>query len=219
MGLKTLAQMNAELTRRITSLSSADANAALNRAVQFINRQGSFSFQLASQTTFSTDGTTNVNTPNDLDPGKAMYLQNANGSPIQRIPISDAWMTQNYNTYADAGFSGFILIVAPAAPHQFRLYPSVSAAQTVTLIYHKVVANITSGVTNLPQDFDDLVIDLAEAEERRIFDIGNAWPALLSRSMEQIKALLEGYRTQKAEAGTDSENAALVQSQTKVGKG
>lgn len=219
MGALTLANMNTELLRRLTNLDSTSANAALNRAIRYINRQGSFTFQLSDKTTLSVTNTGIVNSPGDLDPGKAMYLENPNGSPIDRIAISDAWTAQNYNTYADAGFTGYALIVASAAPHQFRFFPTLSTTKVVTLFYHKVVATVSSGVTNLPSDFDDLVIDLAEAEERRIYDVGSAWPKLMDRSMEQIKALLEGYRTQKTTSGTDTENQVLVQAKTQVGKG
>lgn len=219
MGALTLAVMNTELLRRLTNLDTTSANSALNRAIRFINRQGSFTFQLADKTTLSVTSTGIVNSPADLDPGKAIYLENPNGSPIQRIAVSDVWAAQNYNTYADAGFTGYVLIAASAPPHQIRFFPTLTVTKVVTLIYHKIIATITVGVTNLPSDFDDLVVDLAEAEERRIYDIGDAWPKLMERSMEQIKALLEGYRTQKVTAGTDTENAALVQAKTQVGKG
>lgn len=222
MGSMTMTVMAAELNRRVTQLAiggGGPCETALNRAIRWINRQGSYTFQLQSVTALSVvGGGSTVSTPADFDSGKACLLM-FNGIPIKNTPVSDLWESQNINTITDSGFSDYYITAAGSGASVITVLPINSITQLLTFIYHKVTADITGGATsNLPRDFDDLVIDLAEAEEKRIYDVGDAWPQLLARAQDQIKVLLDGYKTQTIETGLDSEASEEIAMKAKLGR-
>jgi hypothetical protein len=229
MGVMTGAAMVTELQRRITNISANDALAAINRAIRWMNRQGSFTFQLATPTTLTP--TADVGTlPNDMDDGKLRMFLNNNGTEIMKANVSDIDQSQNFNTPAAAGASTarydtyFIQTVfasgVPASKVYF--YPLLTPNQpTVTLIYHKITADIAnsgSSWTTLPRDFDDLIIDIAEAAERRIYDVGDTWTLQLQMNQQEALKLLDGYKTLTIEPGEISESTAAVAEKTQLGR-
>jgi hypothetical protein len=224
MGVLTSTQMQAELAVRVTQIptgASSRAEAAINRAIKWANRQGAYTFQLSAPvniTPSTTSGVTSIATPTDFDPGKAMVLLNVTGTPIQRAAITEIGASLNYNTIASTDYDQYYLAASSAGASRIYLYPSNAISADVTMVYHKITTDITgSQVSNLPRDFDDLLIDLAEAEERRIFDVGDAWPQLLERSQSQVKLLLEAYRSAIGIQGLVSEAVGEVQAKTQVG--
>lgn len=225
MGALTSLQMQAELAVRVTQVptgSSSRAEAAINRALRWVNRQGAYTFQLSAPTALTpttTAGVTSVATPADFDPGKALLLMNASGTAIQKAAITDIDSTQNYNTISSTDFDQYYLVAASSGASTIYLYPSIASPVAVTLVYHKVTADITGAqVSNLPRDFDDLLIDFAEAEERRVYDVGDAWPQLMERSQSQAKLLLEAYRSAIEIQGLVSEAVAETGAKTQVGR-
>lgn len=214
MGDLTATQMVTELQRRITQLSAPDALAAVNRAIRWINRQGSFTFQLNTPQSWSVTSTAVYNIPSDMDIGKAHLLLNPNGTPIRKIGVHDAWVSKNYNIPPDKGFDTYHLTQTTV-----NFGPAQSGTTTVTAHYHLKTANISgSTAANLPRDFDDLIIDLAEAEERRIMDVGEIWPQVLARCQDQIKTMLDGYRSVSMEPMPTTEAAGAVQEKTQIGR-
>lgn len=228
MGDKNSTQLQGELARRVTGLSTGAGSAALeaiNRAIRWINRQGSFSFQLvlpAVTITVASGGTGTA--PSDFDPGKLFHLNNATnglGLPIRKATLSDIWETRNFSSdFADSGFDRYLLDVN-VSPVQIGLYPSQSGPCDVALTYHKKTVDLPDGFgsfSNLPRDFDDLIVDLAEAEEKRINDVGNTWQLVLARCQDQTKELLNGYRTASLESGPETDAKEVVQQKTATGR-
>jgi hypothetical protein len=193
VGAKTHTQLVTELQRRVTQISSTDAGEAINRALRWINRQGSYTFQVKDPTTLSVTASTGVaTTPADMDVGKGHVVYGTNGLPVRKVGIQDVTESLNFNVVSTIGWDCYIItqtkmVFFPAATGQ---------PASVNIVYHLTTTDITgSGVSNLPKDFDDLIIDLAEAEERRIYDVGEIWPQMLARAQDQIRVLLDGYRS------------------------
>jgi hypothetical protein len=216
--------MQTELARRVTQLATgaaSTAEAAINRAIRWTNRQGSYTFQLSVPVgvlPMTVSGLSYITTPTDFDSGKAFLLLNNSGTAVKQAPVSGLGDTQNYNTIANTDFDQYVLVAYNSGATMF-LYPTVLGSGILTLIYHRITADITgAGLSNLPRDFDDLVVDLAEAEEKRIYDVGDAWSALISRCQDQIKVLLDNYKTQTIETGLDTEAQALIGEKAKVGR-
>jgi hypothetical protein len=223
MGQLTSTQMQTELARRVTQLSTgvgSAAETAISRAIRWINRRGSYTFQRAAPTSLViTGGTLTIAAPSDLDAGKAIGMTNPSGLPIRKGTGIDLWEAANYNLPSDEGFSLYWLTMNNPAPHTFNFRPSCATDKTVGLVYHKIVQPISgSSKSNLPDEFDDLVIDLAEAEERRINDVGDTWATVQARCQEEILKLLDGYRSVTIETGLASESAAEIQEETQVGR-
>lgn len=214
MGTKTHAQMVTELQRRVSQLPSADAGEAINRSIRWINRQGSYSFQVADPTTLVVANNGVTAQPATMDVGKAHVIYNPNGHPVRKFGIQDAWMTGNYNTLAGIGYDSYIITQS-----KLVFYPAINPGLTVTIIYHSITTDISGAQTsNLPRDFDDLIIDLAEAEERRIWDVGDNWPQLLARAVDQIKVLLNGYVSVSLEPMPLTEAQQVTIEKTQVGR-
>lgn len=214
MGDLTAAQMVTELQRRVTQISSTDALAAIQRAIRWSNRQGSFTFQLSDPTSWNVTSTGIFAIPVTMDVGKAHVLINANGTPIRKVGIQDIWVSGNYNLAADVAFDVYTVTQA-----SFLFYPTQSTTKAVVAVFHLKTVDISgSAKANLPRDFDDLIIDLAEAEERRVYDVGDTWSTMLARSQDQIKALLDGYRSTTMEPMPTSEAAIVTSEKTQIGR-
>lgn len=216
MGALTAAQMLTELQRRITQLNATDGAAAINRAVRWINRQGSFTFQVSAPTTLAiTVATGLATTPATMDVGKAHVIYNPNGTPIRRVGVQDVWQSSNFNVPAGTGWDCYTITGA-----NLVFFPAGASQPTpVNIIFHAITTDISGAqVANTPKDFDDLIIDLAEAEERRVYDVGEDWAQLLARSQDQAKVMLDGYRSTTMEAMTGTEAKLATEEKLSTGR-
>lgn len=219
MGALTCTQLETELSRRISQLSASDLNAAINRSIRWINSQGSYVFQMSGPLTVSSDGSGFVALNPNVDIGKAKYFENPDGTPIGRANTFDPWMSANYNLSTSAIESGFNLyfLRGTDAP-EIRFFPQLGGTIQVNYYFHTKTVSISGGsFSNLPADFDDLIVDMAEAEERRVYDVGEIWPQMLARSQDRILKLLDGYKSPTIEPTMASEAAQAVQEKTALG--
>ena len=224
----TNAEMVAELQRRITNLSSTVAQAALNRALSWVMRQASFQFMITGPLTLTVTGAADPNDPTasanlsgSLDPGKAKMMLNIDGTPIQHVPFSEFWTSSNYNVTSMTGLYDTYTIRTDnyASPtHSFYFMPKSNG--TAIFFYHRVpnVIDNSTGTCDLPVDFHPLLIDLAEADERRIYDVGDSWQLLMARSQDQLKLLIDGYRSMTSQPSQLSDAQVKIQEQTQLGK-
>lgn len=214
MGDLTATQLTTELQRRVSQVSSTDALAAVQRAIRWINRQGSYTFQLNSFQTWNVTSSAVYTIPTDMDTGKAHTLLNPSGLPVRKVGVQDSWISGNYNLPADKGFDCYIITKV-----SFLFFPAQTATTAVAALYHLRTVDISGSTTsNLPRDFDDLIVDLAEAEERRVSDVGDTWPQILARCQDQIKTLLDGYRSVSQEPMPTTEAAGVVVEKTQIGR-
>lgn len=228
MGDLNYGQMQTELRRRISQLNVEAAGNAINRAIRWINRQGSFSFQLSGAELLSVtnDGLSEggdevvsgvrVEAPRTMDMGKAHFIRHeGTGLPVKKVGVQDLWMDQGYD-FPDSMLNVISSYAIQNRNFFFRRLPP--STQSLSIQFHKLTTDLgnVGDFSNLPRDFDDLVIDLAEAEERRIYDVGEVWVPLLARCQDQIRVLLDGYRSVSFEPmqGTEAVTSATEKTQT-----
>lgn len=232
MGLKSGQQLVDELTRRLTNLDRTTALEALNRAQKWCVRQGSFQFMMTTVPyTFSSGGgileqvgqmaaKAQISLP--MDPGKAKMVFNLDGTPIRHVPFDEFWQSVNYNIPTGTMYDTYTVktqFYSNAPVHTFYFLPNVDG--DAVIYYHSILGEIADGggsYSELPNDFDDLLVDLAEAEERRIYDIGDSWQLLLQRSQEQIKLLLDGYRSSTQQETNLSDATVKAQETAQLGR-
>lgn len=230
MGALTGAAMVLEVQRRVPQLSSAQALAALNREIRWIHRQGSFQFEIAAPAALTVTAAgggllmATAPLPVAMDVGKAKLIANANGTPIRRISVQDVSELTNFNTPSALNtryHSYFIQSENSTSPVVHTAYFLPNFTGSAVIHYHRLsqdIADSGSSFTTLPRDFDDLLLDLAESAERRIFDIGNTWDELYKRSAQDALALLDGYKSMSIQEGGVTESVAQVQQETQTGR-
>lgn len=229
MGLLSGTQLIDELVRRLTNEQRSDALAALNRAQKWVLRQGSFQFMMSAPVTLNPVQGSNPNLAavatyaGSIEASKGKMMFNTDGTPIKHIPLSDFWNSLNYNLPATTSYDCYTIQTVNSAAvdpqHTFYFLPNQSG--TAFFYFHRVATPLqdSSGIfSELPADFDDLLVDLAEAEERRIYDIGDSWQLLLGRAQDQIKVLLDGYRSETQQETGLNDAQLKAQEQTQVGR-
>lgn len=229
MGDLTHDQMVTELRRRLTQLDATVAGAAINRAIRWVNRQGSFTFQLTGAAPITVNNTlagpvdpeaagVRQAAPADMDMGKAHFIrQESTGLPVRKVGIQDLWLDNAMGV--PAGVAGAIVSSYAIQGRNFYFRPFPSGALDLTIQYHKTTTDISGTQTsNLPKEFDDLVIDLAEAEERRIYDVGEVWVTLLARCQDQIRVLLDSYRSVSFQEMSSSDAKVAAEEKSAIGQ-
>ena len=217
MGDATAQDLAVELQRRITQLSYPAALAAINRAVRWILRQGSFTFQGANKAILSVDGATgNCSPPATFDEGKAHHIvQVSTGLPVPKSGIQDlsndnfTSIPSNLQMFACYTISNGLL----------KFHPPQNTPLDIELHYIAKSLDLTDAVeTSLPREFDDVIVDLAEAEERRIYDVGEIWVPLLARCQDQIKLMLAAYSVVSQSPEPQQELAMAAAEKTQIGR-
>lgn len=221
--------MRTELQRRLQNLSDAHAIAALNRSIKWIERQSGYLFM--AEPTPALIVVTSRTPPEQaaigsmqvsFDPSKGKMVFNVDGTPVQHMALSDLWMSSNYNIPGQDIYDGYAIATDYTANpplHTFYFTPNVSGS--VFIYYHRAhvdIADSPSSFSGLPAEFDDLIVDLAEAEERRVYDIGDSWQLLLGRCQDQIKVLIDGFRSESQQAAQVSDATVKVQEATQIGR-
>lgn len=200
----------------------------INRGLRYWDSQGSYTFNAKMETfivgpsvftfPFSSLSAT-------IDPGKDIYLymsatQSGNipqptstPYPVRRVPLNEyaargvmppqkANTSNIYDHYVISGTN-------------FLFYPPLTGATNMTIIYHISTVPLTdsySVFTKYPDDFDDVILDWAEAEVKRVYRIVG-WDTLLARVMEQGKMLVDQYRTTTDVSGGQSNALRDMQDQ------
>lgn len=222
MGDLTADQFVAELQRRLTSLDSTTALNAINAAIEQINRATSYTFNTNSASTIlsvtaSGGFAATAAVPANSDLGKEIAVFNANGTPVRRVSPSEFWMSQNYNIPVQSPVQyDCYTFAGPSVGGSMMFVPNASGNVTVFSTFQSTAI---SGAANsaLPRDFDRLIVDLAEAEERRIYDIGD-WATLYARAKEDLKLLADAYKTMTNEPAGVTESANKVEEEQKLGR-
>lgn len=126
----------------------------------------------------------------DFDAGKKVSLFNPNNLRIRRVtadkgPSSSA----NFINVSTTTYNAFL--IQAGNPPVFQLYPILNPAQTVTMLYHAIAPVLVNGGSpTVPwpyQWMDDLLVDYAELDIKRVFNMrgniddsaGQRWQARL----------------------------------------
>lgn len=164
----------------------ADIIEFLNEGLSLIEAAGSYVWDTKTVTLASSNP---VNCPADLDLGKKIALFNPNGLPVRRATIDKAYSSSA--AFAGIGatiYNSFILI--QGSPGQFQFFPAITPI-AVTCVYHATAPTLVNGGSpTVPwpyQWMDDLLVDYAEMDIKRIFSLrgtqdeqaGTRWQARL----------------------------------------
>jgi hypothetical protein len=203
-----------ELQRRLVNLDSTRAKAAINRAQRYIASADSLNFFATGGTLVVTGGLDIVALPATMDPGRAYVFFDANRKAIKSGGIQDFMRADGYNVEADKGYDMHFI-----AARNVRVRPIQSTDQTLSVLFHIIPTDYSadSDTGLMPVVFEELMIDFAEAAERRIYDIGD-WATLWKLSLDRLNQLADGYRTVTQFGMPGKEAAAAIAERTKLGR-
>lgn len=221
--LSTAAMVTECQSRVPIGLSSAFWMKKLNEAYRWISQKGNFIWDVKSGSVTVLVGASTFSLPSDCNPGKPMWLSGPTGGSVStsgnflsEIPYK-AWDTSLQQQYAEvtapAGmyscwtYATSFVGSPPAYNYLGELFP-LSAKPTAgtgnftfALYYHTDVSGTeyVSGATiyfPTPNVFDNLLIELAEAEARRIYGL-SGFEMIQKRAESAIVTLLDSYRSTK----------------------
>ena len=217
--------MVAECQRRVPiGLSNAYWMRKLNEAFRWISQKGNFVWDLREGFFTVSSGFVVFDIPLDCDPGKPMWVAGpvsqvigASGVLKTIIPyrqFDDSLDQQYAEVTAPPGmyscwsfYTSFTAGPPPVYRYKGILYPPSAAptagtgAFTFTFMYHADVNSTEyTEASNVyfptPNSFDNLMIELAEAETRRIYGF-TGWDIIQKRAETAILNLLDSYRSTK----------------------
>lgn len=195
----------------------------LNEAYRWITQKGNFIWELQTAAFTLNPSFTTWTLPSDCNVGKPMYVSGPYDSVITApllpslipyVPWDVAFAQQTSEMDMPAGaFSVWTYLATfaagppPVYAYQGLLYPQSAAptagtgAMSYSFIYHVDVANTEKAAAAnqffpTPNCFDNLLIELAEAEARRIYGIAG-WDIVQKRAESAIVSLLDPYRSTK----------------------
>ena len=190
----------------------------LNEAFRKINQmeKGGFVWQLKfAQLTIPAGVQVPNALPADFDPGKSAYLYSRTtttptSTQIPYKPLSDFTVEQHFQSMGISMFSSWTFrpnftfgpptsyawTMSLAPDTAFPLAPGV----TMGFYYHAVNFQPFTAAANVffptPDQFDSLIMDLAEAEARREYT-ASGWDKLAASATGSIQELVGAYRTDR----------------------
>lgn len=217
--LLSTTEMVTECQSRVPiGLSSPFWGKKLNEAYRWITQKGNFVWEIDTASLDVPAGIATIALPATCNIGKPMWIygpiSSVGGSPtlasdIPFVPNSEAG---SYNvselTMPPGAFSCFTVIQTSVIPGWFIQFYPTSAVPTITsgtmrysLIFHLDAASMEKPVSDVdyfptPNCFDSLLIELAEAEARRIYGLAG-WEIIQKRAESGIMSLLDPYRSTK----------------------
>jgi hypothetical protein len=196
----------------------------LNEAYRWISQKGAFVWDLEASSVSIPDGSTTIALPTGTkacDPGKPIYLAGpTSGSGamvgvsmdtlIPSVPWDEALTQQFAEVEAPPGaYSCWAMTTSFTGTDDYRykgyLYPfsarPIGGTFTMALVYHRDVSATELPISGAqffptPNSFDNLMIELAEAEARRIYGLAG-WDIIQKRAESAIVNLLDPYRSTK----------------------
>lgn len=189
----------------------------LNEAFRKVNQmqKGGFVWQL-KKTNITVVAGAQVGTalPADFDPGKSAFLSGpaiGTATPIPYKPVSEFLAEQDFQVQGTGAFSSWtfrpnftvaaptnyawVLLLAPDTA-----FPLGVGGVTLALWYHAVNYPALTAAGNAffptPDQFDSLIMDLAEAEARREYT-ASGWDKLAAGATQSLQELIGDYRTDR----------------------
>lgn len=193
----------------------------VNRAVRYWNGIASFiyNFRTASAPLSWGSSVTSVPMPADMDPGGEFYLYTTGGNPypVRKATLDEYGIKGVYSgSKVSANFPDHYVIVGG----NILIYPGIAAGVTLNAIYQKITVLLTDSTLShslLPDNFDDMVVDFAECEIKRIYRI-IGWEPLMARVADQSKMLSDQYRIGSAASGGTTDQLREGQDSAVLGK-
>ncbi len=204
----TIDQMAVQLQGRLPmNLTTSYCIQELNKAWRWIEQQGAFAWNLIVATPKMVASTTTITLPSDLDLGKPVYIYAPPYLNYMHIPYKpyDEWVLQQQ--FVMTQFPGLFACwtyyqTSVGVANAVATFVPVSAAPVIdsnyNVVYHHIVGRpIVSGqYFPTPDAFDDTIVDLAEAEIRRIYHLIR-WDTAQTKAQSSAKLMLDAYRSDK----------------------
>lgn len=204
----------------------------LNEAFRKINQmsKGGFIWQLKNTNIVVPTGT-QVGTalPTDFDPGKSAFLSGPVAGTATLIPYKsvEEFMTeQDFQTLTGIGmFSCWTFrptfTFGPPTSYLWAMWLAPNTAFpigvggiTLNLWYHAMNYAPLTAASNVffptPDQFDSLVLDLAEAEARREYT-ASGWEKLAASATQSLNEMIDTYRTDRYNLAGLSDTMAQAQ--------
>lgn len=229
-------QMVAQLQRKFPlNISTTEAMERLNEAFRKINQmsKGGFIWQLKQSAITLPAGAQVANAlPADFDPGKkAIIYGDGTVTPtkteIPYLPYVEAVKQQHFPNQKIGGFACWTFkpnftLTAPtsygwtAVFFPSDAFPLAAGGVTLPIIYHAVNFQPFAAAANVyfptPDQFDSLIIDLAEAELSRIYG-RSGWDKIAAQATQAIQEMIDTYRTDRYDLAGIADQ--MLQSQEK----
>lgn len=179
-------------------LTTAQIVPYLNAGLSLIEAAGSFAWDTV-QTTISVPSNGKWQVPNTVDIGREMTFTNPNKTPIVKAASGEAlWMSSNYKNVGTGVYNQWYFVTSSTLPAYVQFVPV--AALNINAIYHNLapVLTATTGPVTpwLEGWLDDLVVDYAEAEIKRILDwVG--WQELHARFVARLQDVTRIFSSQR----------------------
>lgn len=226
-------QMVARLQRKFPlGLSSTDAMDFLNEGFRKIDQmsQGGFIWQFKiANVSLPAGALSQTFLPLDFDPGKKAVLQGGTGLPTQTEvpykPFKEFVNQQHFGVSGPANFAcwTFIPVFTLTAPtlykYQFgfaplEAFPIPSGGVTFTFGYHALNFASFAVAANIyfptPDQFDSLILDLAEAELARVYKV-SGWEKIAGQATAALQEMIGTYRTDRYDLAGLADEAAQAQ--------
>lgn len=194
--------VNEVLSRVQQNFSTGRALYFVNRAVRYFDGVASYSFNAKTGSVSYATGQTSQPAPVDLDSGKDIYAYvvtlAGNLMPVKRVELNEYGINAVYQP-APFGPSHYTIVGASSGANvpSLLVYPPISGGFTLSLVYHvppALIANSGTAYSNFPDAFDDIIVDWAEAEIKRIYKMAGAME-IFARVEKQLASLVDQYRT------------------------
>lgn len=222
--LSTSAMVTECQSRVPIGLSSAFWMKKLNEAFRWINQKGNFVWEQRNSPVTVNVGQAVFALPSDFNPGKPMALAGPFSgvtsdagnvtSTVPYLPWDSALDQQLAEVVAPTGmfscwsYNTNFAVGPPAVfSYQAELFPASAKPTSATgafqfrFVYHADVGSAEyAAASNIyfptPNCFDNLLIELAEAEARRIYGLAG-FEMIQKRAESAIVTLLDSYRSTK----------------------
>jgi hypothetical protein len=229
----TTAQMVAEIQHRMPySIPSQICMDRLNSAYRWLETQGSFVWNLLYTTLTVSANALTVDLPVDFNPLKEAVITTAGGGlRLQYVPAEDFLQYRTAPSTTTTGvFSVWTFVWVTGTPPKYVVHLGPDAAKNATgttsleLWYHRqsptpLVAG--SYYYPTPNECDDLIVDMAEGEMKRIYGIAG-WDVIIQKARDMAMRILDqGRSTKTTEKGLvdTTRKAQEKQAQRSIGQG
>lgn len=232
-GSVSTSDMVIDLQQRIPmGLADAYCMLRLNQAYQWIEQQGAFTWNIVRSSFVLVAPNAIVDMPDDLDIGKpwSIYPIETGGTEalyaeVPYVPMDEIANQQIFHLDIIPGVFSCHTAVVQGTDYRFRfapldaVMPGPNPANDITFIvyYHKINEAITTPLSRsggvyfpTPPAFDQAIVDLAEAEIRRLYKL-SGYAEAISKAQASARLELDKYRSPKRDLAGVMEQSTEVQ--------
>src|SRR5216684_4779395 len=179
-------------------LTTAQIVPFLNSGLSLIEAAGSYSWD-AVNATGTANGSGQWAVPATADIGREFSFTNTNGLLIAKAMSGEAlWMSLNYKNVGMGVFNQWFFLSSGTLPATIQFVPA--AALSFNVIYHQLaVVLLAAGGPVTPwleTWLDDLVVDYAECEIKRVLD-WTGWVELHQRFLGKLQEVVKIFSSQR----------------------